>query len=61
MKSDYAIKAIRGFGDLTVFEVDMAKANYHGKPWYSLSGWQKRKFENLVVISRPEHVKVIYS
>lgn len=49
----------RGF---RVLEVNCKKATYKGKPWYRLSTFDKRKYENLLVIENSqEPVKIIYT
>lgn len=45
-----------------VVQVDTRKSTYNGMPWRTLSGYQKGKFENMVIAHHPEHqaVKVVY-
>ena len=45
-----------------VISIDTKKANYQGKPWQTLSDYQKRKFENLVVLNNAkDRPKIIYN
>ena len=45
----------------TVLSIDTQKAKYHGMAWQSMGDFGKRKFENLLVISRPrERLKLVY-
>jgi hypothetical protein len=62
MPPEFAIKMERIKGDQTVIEVDTKKATYQGLAWQTLGDFGKRKWENLLVLSRPtERVKVIYA
>lgn len=61
MNSDLAITNMRGVDDVVIAEIDAKRATYQGRRWLTLSGYEKRKFENLVVLSRPmDRVKIIY-
>ena len=61
MKPDFGITNIRNKNETIVAEVDTKQASYQGKPWLSLSGYQKRKFETLVILTRPtDRVHIIY-
>lgn len=42
-----------------VVEVDCKKSKFYDIPWFSLSGFQMRKFENQVKAQYPGH-KVVY-
>jgi hypothetical protein len=49
------------YGYSGVCEVDTAKVRVRGEKWHNLSGFHKRKFENLIVLALPqEHIKVLY-
>ncbi len=41
-----------------IVEVDTKKAKYQGKPWTSLSEFQKRKYENLIVLTNNTRQKI---
>lgn len=61
MKSEFAIREMRKSGELTILEIDTRKATYKGQPWNALSGFYKRKFENLIVLANPrERCKILY-
>ena len=61
MKPDFAITAIRSANGFTCVEIDTKRATVRGKSWKSLSEYGKRKFENLLVLSRPDdRVKIVY-
>ena len=38
----------------SVFEIDTKKADYMGTPYKLLSSYQKRKFENMLVLENPK-------
>jgi hypothetical protein len=45
-----------------VISIDTKKATYQGKEWRTLSDWQKRKFENLVVLNNAkDRPKIVYN
>ena len=47
--------------DFIVVSIDTSKVTYQGRPWRTLGDWGKRKWENLLVLSRPkERIKIIY-
>ena len=47
--------------DFIVVAIDTAKATYQGRPWKTLGDWGKRKWENLLVLSRPKkRIKINY-
>lgn len=61
MKPEFAIKNMRKVGDTMVAEVDTTQATYRGRAWLTLSSFEKRKFQNLIELSRTnEEVKVHY-
>lgn len=61
MKPDFAITNIRRVGETVVAEIDTTQAQYQGRNWRSLSGYQRRKFETLVILTRPtDRVHIIY-
>lgn len=61
MQPEYAIINEREIDGFRVVEVDTGKATFQGKPWKSLGEFGRRKFENLLVLSRSkEHIKVTY-
>ena len=62
MKNNFGISSIRRIGDYTVATIDTNQATFQGYKWHDLGAFGKRKFENLVVISRAsEQTKVIYA
>ena len=61
MTSNFAIVREHESQGRKVLMVDTKKATYQGKLYQSLSNFQKRKFENLVVLSNAkDRPKVIY-
>lgn len=61
MKPDFAIINERKKDGWTVLCVDTARAVYQGIKWAQLGDFGKRKFENLLVITRGrERIKVTY-
>lgn len=67
MNPDFAIcaqhvnKNLIRDGFTKAFVVDTKKAKYQGRPWKQLSTFDKRKFENLIVIiNSHEKLKVLY-
>lgn len=61
MPPNYAITIEREIDGFKVVEVDTGKATFQGRPWVSLGDFGKRKFENMLVLTRPkERIKVIY-
>jgi hypothetical protein len=56
-----AAKKVREKDGFSVYEVDTKHSTYFGKKWRDLNSFDKRKFENLLVLSAaPERVKVLY-
>lgn len=61
MKPDFALIDIKKKDEYTVLTVDVKKATLQGRPWISLSDFGKRRFENLIYITRsPEVPKILY-
>ena len=67
MRSDFAIDATYSNRHLTEdgydrsVSVDTRKAHYKGRTWTALSNHDKRKLENLIILSEPKlRTKVIY-
>lgn len=61
MMPNYAIVTEREIDGFKVVEVDTTKATFQGKAWMDLGDWGKRKFENMLFLSRPrERIKVTY-
>ena len=61
VNSNFAISHESESQGRKVLTVDTKKATYQGKPYQSLSNFQKRKFENLVVLTNAkDRPKVIY-
>lgn len=61
MKPDFAIVAIRNVEDYTAVEIDTNHATHQGRKWKELGDWGKRKFENLLILTRPkERIKIVY-
>lgn len=61
MKPDFAIVNSRRVDDVLVFEIDSKKATYQGERWTRLSSYERRKFENLVVLANPtERIKLLF-
>ena len=67
MKSEFAINAIHSNKHLTEegydrsVSVDIRKAHYKGRKWMELSNHDRRKLENLIILSEPKlRTKVIY-
>lgn len=59
MNSALAITNITYRNGKRVNEIDTRQATHQGKPWISLSGFQKRKFETLVLAANdqePTHI-----
>lgn len=48
--------------EVKVIEVDINKAQYQGIPWKQCSEFQKRKYENFIVLANNtrEPIKLIY-
>lgn len=62
MYPDYAITKEIQEEDRLVVIVDTNKATFQGFPWATLGDFGKRKFENMLVLSRPtERIKVQYA
>ena len=51
MNPDYAISKEIKEKNKRVFVIDTKKAKYRGQNWESLSDYQKRKLENLIVLN----------
>lgn len=48
-------------GEYTVLEIDTNKVTWRGHPYASLNAYNKRKFENDLVLQTPkERLKMIY-
>ena len=61
MQPDFAIIKETPGKDFIVVAIDTNKATYQGRPWRTLGDFGKRKFENLLVLSRPkERLKIQY-
>lgn len=61
MMPNYAIVNERDIDNWRVVEVDTNKATFQGRPWKSLGEFGRKKFENMLVLSRPhDHIKVTY-
>lgn len=61
MNSNFGISREHESQGRKVLTVDTKKANYQGKKWQTLSNYEKRKFENLVVLTNAKDMpKVIY-
>lgn len=57
----FAERAVRTHEFGRVLEVDTKKARYFNIPWHSLGSFGKRKFENLLVLSKTgDLAKIIY-
>ena len=61
MKPDFAIVEERQKEGFTVLTIDTKKASYQGRLWQQMGDFGKRKFENLLVISRSsEMLRIVY-
>ena len=61
MKSDFAIKNESYSNGFTIVSIDTRKAKFQGLAWRTLGDFGKRKFENLIFLTRAkEKIKVIY-
>lgn len=61
MTSNFAIKHEKNQDGYRLVFIDTSKADYQGIAWATLGDYGKRKFENLLFLTRTkEHLKVIY-
>lgn len=61
MPPEFAIVSESKNNDLIIISVDTKKATYQGVSWRTMGDFGKRKFENLLVLSRQkERTKIIY-
>lgn len=61
MSPEFGIVNERDSGEFRVLSIDTEVAKYQGHPWKTLSEFQRRKFENLLIINRPkQRLKFIY-
>lgn len=62
MPPNFAIATERYKDGFTVVEVDTKEATYQGVAWQTMGDYGKRKWENMLVLSRPqERLKIIYA
>ena len=61
LNSNFAISREHESQGRKVLTVDTKKAEYQGKKWQTLSNYQKKKFDNLVVLTNAkDRPKIIY-
>ncbi len=61
MPPDFAIINEREIDGFRHVEVNTSKATFQGRPWKTLGDFGKKKFENMLVLTRPkERIKVAY-
>lgn len=61
MRHHFAATHVRTKGGVKVIEIDTKRARYFEMPWQRLSGYGRRKFENLMVLQNPtEPIHLIY-
>ena len=61
MKPHFAIIDEKVKDGFTTVVIDTSKATYQGMKWKTLGDFGKRKFQNLLIITRPkERLKIIY-
>lgn len=61
MPSIYGIISERQKDGFTVISIDTSKAKFQGMRWRTLGDWGKRKFENVLFLTRAkEKLKIIY-
>jgi hypothetical protein len=62
MKPDFSILSEHQKDGFTAIVVDTTKATYQGIAWGALGDWGKRKFENILFLTRsPERIKIVYA
>lgn len=60
MNSDFAITEERYVDDRLHVWVDTDKAHYQGIKWHDLNGMYKRKFETLIILTKPQDRPVVH-
>ena len=62
MRNDFAIVREQKKDKTLFLFVDTKKANLRGMPWTQLGDWGKKKFENMLFVTRiqKEYVKIHY-
>ena len=62
MKNNFAVVREQKKDNKLFLFVDTKKANLRGMPWMQLGDWGKKKFENMLFVTRiqKEYVKVQY-
>ena len=59
--TEYGVTHISRRHDKLVLEIDAHTATYKNIPFVSLSNWQKRKFENMLIMQNPkDKLKLIF-